>query len=230
MGKFQDFWFRHDCNASADPKMVRLLMKKGGSGYGLYWLILELLSVADDFMLDCAYDEIAYRLHEEESEVKSVIEDFDLFQLADGKFYSARLRENMIEAKNIHQKAVEAGKRGGEKRWANSNPNSNPNGGQIADKDKDKEKNPPYSPPTGEGEGGDSSRFVRPTVDEVRAYCEERGNGIDPEEFVAFYESKGWMVGKDPMKSWKGAVVTWEKKRKKEQPAKAGTDWSKYLG
>lgn len=58
------------------------------------------------------------------------------------------------------------------------------------------------------------SSFVPPTVEEVRAYCEERGNFIDPEAFVAFYDSKGWRVGNSPMKNWKSAVITWEKRNK----------------
>lgn len=62
----------------------------------------------------------------------------------------------------------------------------------------------------------ENKRFVPPTIDEVRSYCTERGNGIDPEEFIAFYESKGWMVGKSKMKDWKAAIKTWEISRKKE--------------
>lgn len=58
-------------------------------------------------------------------------------------------------------------------------------------------------------------RFVPPTVEEVRAYCAERKNNVDAERFVDFYESKGWMVGKDKMKDWKASVRTWEKR---EQP------------
>lgn len=59
--------------------------------------------------------------------------------------------------------------------------------------------------------GEKRKRFTPPTVEEVRAYCEERHNGIDPERFVNFYSSKGWMVGKNKMKDWKAAVRTWEK-------------------
>ena len=55
--------------------------------------------------------------------------------------------------------------------------------------------------------------FVKPTVDEVRAYCNERNNNVDAESFVDFYESKGWMVGKNKMKDWKAAVRTWERSR-----------------
>ena len=56
--------------------------------------------------------------------------------------------------------------------------------------------------------------FTIPTVEEVRTYCQERGNSIDPEAFVAFYDSKGWKVGREPMRNWKSAVITWEKRSK----------------
>ena len=56
--------------------------------------------------------------------------------------------------------------------------------------------------------------FVKPTVEEVRAYCRERQSTVRAEAFVNFYDSKGWMVGKNPMKDWKAAVRTWEQKDK----------------
>ena len=59
-------------------------------------------------------------------------------------------------------------------------------------------------------------RFTPPTVEEVKAYCLERGNNVDAESFVSFYESKGWLIGKNKMKDWKAAVRTWERSRKAE--------------
>ncbi len=56
-----------------------------------------------------------------------------------------------------------------------------------------------------------TKRFTPPTLEEVKAYCLERRNGIDPQRFISSYESKGWMVGKSPMKDWKAAVRTWER-------------------
>ena len=53
--------------------------------------------------------------------------------------------------------------------------------------------------------------FSVPTLEEVKAYCDERHNSIDPEAFIDFYESKGWKVGNQAMKDWKAAVRTWEK-------------------
>ena len=65
-----------------------------------------------------------------------------------------------------------------------------------------------------------SKRFIPPTVDEVRAYCRERQNGVDPQRFVDYYSSNGWMVGKNKMKDWKAAVRTWEQKeRQYSRPA-----------
>lgn len=60
-------------------------------------------------------------------------------------------------------------------------------------------------------------RFVPPTVEEVREYCDSRYSIVDPEAFVAFYESKNWMVGKNKMSSWKSAIVTWEKKEQERR-------------
>ena len=63
-----------------------------------------------------------------------------------------------------------------------------------------------------------TEKFVPPTVEEVRAYCRSRRNSVDPEMFVAFYESKGWLVGKTKMKNWKASVLTWERSQQQKQP------------
>lgn len=54
------------------------------------------------------------------------------------------------------------------------------------------------------------SRFVTPTMEAVSAYCTQRNNAVDAQRFVDFYASKGWVVGKSPMKDWRAAVRTWE--------------------
>jgi hypothetical protein len=65
---------------------------------------------------------------------------------------------------------------------------------------------------------GDKPRFVAPTVEEVGQYCRERANGIDPQAFVDFYESKGWKIGKNSMKDWQASVRTWERNRPAVKP------------
>ena len=54
-------------------------------------------------------------------------------------------------------------------------------------------------------------RFIKPTPAEAEAYAKTRGFPLDGEEFCDFYESKGWVVGKSPMKDWQAAVRTWER-------------------
>lgn len=100
-------------------------------------------------------------------------------------------------------------------------------------------KDTPYSPPEGDGAASDpepvdkpapadkpvpadkparrSRRFTPPDVEQVRAYCRERNNGIDPEAFVNYYASKGWVVGRSPMKDWQAAVRTWEQRRRSQR-------------
>lgn len=75
--------------------------------------------------------------------------------------------------------------------------------------------------------------FVKPTREEVLAYCRERQSTVSSSAFYDFYESKGWMVGKNHMKDWKAAVRTWEQKDKQSGryyvPAENRTDGSDDL-
>ena len=70
---------------------------------------------------------------------------------------------------------------------------------------------------TSNGAKPKTKRFVKPSVDEIRDYCVERGNTINPEDFFNSNETKGWVVGrnKTPMKDWKAAVRTWESNQQK---------------
>ena len=61
-------------------------------------------------------------------------------------------------------------------------------------------------------------RFTPPSVEEVRAYCLERKNGIDAQNFVDYYTARNWYIGKTKMSDWKAAVRTWENRRKQDKP------------
>ena len=74
-------------------------------------------------------------------------------------------------------------------------------------KAKEKESTPPISPSRG-------TRFTPPTLDEVRAYCLERGGRVSAEKWYDYYTANGWKVGKNPMKDWKAAVRNWERTEK----------------
>ena len=67
-------------------------------------------------------------------------------------------------------------------------------------------------------------RFTPPTLQEVQDYCNERGNGVNAENFIDYYTANGWRVGKNPMKDWKACVRTWERT---EYNRKSGTESKK---
>ena len=85
------------------------------------------------------------------------------------------------------------------------------------DKDKDKDKDKDINNKENNTnkisvkEKPTNSRFYPPTLEEIKSYCDERNNLVDPERFYDFYSAKGWMVGKNKMKDWKAAIRTWEK-------------------
>jgi hypothetical protein len=66
------------------------------------------------------------------------------------------------------------------------------------------------------------ARFVKPTVEEVAACIKAKGYTFDAEQFWSYYESKGWLVGKVPMKSWQSACVTWQKAESRRAKPRAG--------
>lgn len=60
-----------------------------------------------------------------------------------------------------------------------------------------------------------ATRFQKPTVVEIKAYCLEKGYDIDAEYYYNYNEARGWMLGKNHMKSWKANLATWNSMRKK---------------
>ena len=61
-------------------------------------------------------------------------------------------------------------------------------------------------------------KFIKPSVEEVKAYCLERGNSINPAAFIDHYEATNWMRGKNKIKDWKACVRTWEQNSQNQAP------------
>lgn len=61
-------------------------------------------------------------------------------------------------------------------------------------------------------------KFTPPTLEQVKAYCQERNNNVDPQRWLDHYTSNGWKVGRNPMKDWKAAVRTWERSGFNDKP------------
>lgn len=112
-------YFPHDSNARNDEKLVRLRMKQGAAGYGVYFMILERLRDDTGYKSAKDYNMIAFDLRVDAALVKSVVEDFGLFVFTDdGKyFYSESFSHRMGIKDSLAQRRSEAGKKGNEIRW-----------------------------------------------------------------------------------------------------------------
>lgn len=81
-----------------------------------------------------------------------------------------------------------------------------------------------FSPPVQNQEPAKPKKFQKPTIEQIKAYCKEAGKNIDAEAFFDFYEAKGWVVGRAPMKDWKAAVRNWAKNESQFLRRKVGSD------
>ena len=137
-------YFNHDSNARNDLKLIRLRSAGGFEFYGIYFAILELLFAEENKICVSQYDILAYGLQCDANKLRAVIEDFDLFIIEDGCFYSRRLNNQIDEINNKSNIAKENAK----KRWNNAKalqPHSNGNASKVeyskADKSKVKKSN-----------------------------------------------------------------------------------------
>lgn len=72
--------------------------------------------------------------------------------------------------------------------------------------------------------------FKPPELEEVQEYIKEKGYSFSPEAFVAYYDSKGWMIGKSKMKSWKSACVTWQLRQQNNRPSRGISSKDEWEG
>jgi len=321
-------YFNHDCDARNDEKLIALRIRYGAEGYGVYFMLIEMLQAAPGCVLEKDYKALAFDLRVSARRIKSIVEDFGLFTPTDGgkKFYSERLIKYANEVDESYERYAEAGRKGMKARWNKSEPitmlsethndvidfdndviQTAPDAKTKEEKEREKETFPPITPykekekakaetvcfmararknESGEGDAdsdleawltpveaesveadapgradhnGMSTETLhassetlqarpetlqaeaveeietveaeevttpadarptspartpmkRPTLEEVQTYIAEKGYSVDAESFIAFYESNGWKVGKNPMKSWRAALVTWQKR------------------
>ena len=107
-------YFTHDSNARNDERIVRLRMKHGAEGYGVFFMLLERMREETDYMSVKDYNMIAFDLRVDAAIVKSVVEDFGLFVFTeDGKyFYSESFTQRMELKDSIRKQRSEIGKKG----------------------------------------------------------------------------------------------------------------------
>ena len=109
-------YFNHDSVARLDIRVIKLRSKLGYEGYGVFWAVLELLFSEENKLCVDDYDFLAFGLQCDPKVLKQVVEDFDLFVVEDGCFYSRRLNNHIEQINNKSKKAKE----NINKRWNNT--------------------------------------------------------------------------------------------------------------
>ena len=110
-------YLQHQSNSFTDIKIIKMRSKLGIESYGIFWALLELLFNEENKLCVDDYSVLAFSLQCDADKLKSVIEDFDLFVIEDGCFYSKRLNKQI---ESINSKSAKA-KENASKRWNNAN-------------------------------------------------------------------------------------------------------------
>ena len=206
MAKESVLYFSHDSNARNDNRVLELRAYMSWEGYGLYFAIIEILREQSNYNYPSnAKAGLALCLNisiEKLQELLDICFNNGLLIEKDDHFYSESLMNRMSMIDEKRAKRADAGRKGGKAKakakQKPSNAKANPSKKRKEKESKDKVNN------------NRGKRFSPPTIEQVKDYCSERKNTVDPQRFVDFYETKGWYVGKNKMKSWKAAVRTWE--------------------
>ena len=220
------YYFSHDSNAKDDPKCALLFESIGPEGYGIYWVLIEILREQPNYEYPLALlGSVARKYNTDKDIVLNVIRAFDLFKYDDEVFYSESLKARMEIVNQKRGKFSESGKYGNIVRWKKNYSSSknediddtqtHPNLNPIATQSQP-DRNPiaTQSPPDRdliatqsqlkERKEKDSKEkeireniFIKPTLSQIEEYCRHRSNKIDPEKFFNHYESRGWCMGKN---------------------------------
>jgi len=202
----RSYYFPHDYNAANDVKILYLRNQYGILGYGLYWFILEQLAQAGGILELKSVSIIAMQSGIEEKIIIDVIKNFNLFVVTKDSFHSVRMNVHLGLRKVLSDK----GKEGAKKRWGN-NRVAISNANAI-----------PFTDANAKKEIKETKKFVKPSQEDIKKYIKETGYGelAANEQSIRiydFYESKGWKVGKSPMKDWKAATRNWLRNTPKEK-------------
>lgn len=224
----ESYYFTHDYNARNDPKLLRLRMDFGCRGLGIYWSLVEMLYEQDGKIPADQIDAIAYDLREPLEDVSRIVSEYELFRfiIHENKEY---FTSKAVEARNERREEIseirrQAGRRGAfktnsmrQKSGSSSADERQMLGKCSANAEQMNGKSSAIKEKEIKGNNSTLSKenkrvFVKPTIEEVEEYVKEKGYAVDAESFISFYESNGWKVGNNPMKSWRAAVTTWQKR------------------
>ena len=210
----ETFYFSHDYNARNDDKILEIRAKYKSTGYAIYFYCLEVMAErGDGYIIPSLLGGLSLGFGVDKDWLLEFLEfcvQIKIFEKNDTGFFSSRIIEHLKFRANLSQ----AGSRGAEKKWGSYRGALAP---LIASKVKESKVNIIRG------------RFIIPKIEQVKEYCTQRKNSVSPEQFINFYEAKGWMIGKNKMKNWKAAIRTWENNNKQNDGIKVLSDGTKAI-
>lgn len=212
------YWLKLKDDFFRDKRIKKLRRIAGGDTYTIIYLKMQLLSIKNNGVLihegveDNLAEELALELDEDIENVKVTL----AFLQGNGMIEETQpdhyLMTETIKCIGSESASAERVRKHRERKAqqllqcnnevTNSNTEIEKEKDIEIDIEKDIEK---------EKTSGKAKRFTKPTLAEVQAYCNERGNKVDAAHFYDYYEANGWKVGKNSMKDWKASVRTWER-------------------
>ena len=226
------YYFPHDSNAKDDPKCVLLIEQLGMEGYGIYWMLVEVLRDQPDYTYPIALiPALARRYNTTCEKVKAVVAGYDLFTIKDDRiFFSDSLNRRMARLEETRVKRSNAGKIGNAARWGESQTdriviangshcdrNSSLTNKNRTNKNKEKKLSNESKESADKPRTVASKRpaFVAPSLETLQSYFPTIGGTTqDAEAFFDHFEANGWKVsGKTPMKNWQAAARNWVRRK-----------------
>jgi hypothetical protein len=202
-------YFSHDYNARNDKKLIKLFMQHGLSGLGAYWCIIEMLYEESGYLPLSEYERITFELRTTNELIKSVLNDFDLFQYDCEKFWSETAIERLKKRSEKSDKARESISKRWEKYERITNEKQTNTKRNTIKESKVKEKK--------------VKEIIYPTISEVQNYFIEKGyTNVAALKFFDYYSVANWKDSKgNTVKNWKQkAQAVWFKPENEMQKPK----------
>jgi hypothetical protein len=227
-------YFSHDINATGGRTIFTLESKYGNDGYAFWFKLLEILGAQSSLSYDCSdysnWSFLVAKTKVSEEKAAEILDTLSQLEAIDKELWS----EKVIWVEKFSERLDDVfRKRGTEtpEKPSFCHRNTEECVQSVTESTQSKGK---------ERKGKDSIvecmvlsapkiKFQKPTIEEIREYCQERRNRIVAERFYDWNESKGWKVGNQAMKDWKAAVRTWEAKDLNNSQSKPMTDAERIM-
>jgi hypothetical protein len=235
-------YFSHDNDARNHPKMEALRARFGWQGYGQFWALNEMIAAAPGARLDLSRklnrESAAGKLGMTSESFYTFLDflkdpEYDLVNLDEaGILTTDRTQEDYkrLEAGRARRAEYKAKRRrdGYNEKSDVAGTDTTPKGTRENTQNRIEENRieenrieSQEARASSESPEPNHETFP-PTLHDVRAYCAERGNAVDPVRFMDYHAARGWKLGGSPVKDWRAVVRTWEGREKPAEGALAG--------